>query len=185
MVIIDQIDACNDGKDRPRELTKIDRVIIHKIGPSLGSTGAEIAKAFRDTSTPYSAGRYTGAEMPYTFVIRQNNGNIIDQCLKLTDVGPHAKRWNTSGIGVALIGDFSLKGEPPTNDQWCSVIELCTVLYGYGLSIHGHTELPGSSSDPAKQCPGPLFDLDMLRSEVHFRAEEMKIQNLLNVGMVI
>ena len=116
--------------------------------------------------------------MPYTFIIRTDGS--IDQCLGLKDIGPHAKRWNTQSVSIAVIGDFTRHS--PTDEQWLSLIELCIELNSYGLTIHGHTELPGSSSDPAKQCPGPLLDLDQLRAEVAFRVEERRLNQLLDAG---
>lgn len=178
MVIFDRVAECDDGKPRERKLVKLQKVIIHKIGKELGSTGVEVAKAFKDTSK-YAAGSYTGGQMPYTFVIRVDGS--IDQCLGLEDIGPHAKRWNTESVSIAVLGDFT-KHEP-TPDQWISLIELCIELASYGLTIHGHTELPGSSSDPAKQCPGPLLDLDALRSEVNFRVEERRLIQMLDAGV--
>ena len=178
MVIFDRINECDDGKPRERELVKLKKVVVHKIGASLGATGPEIARAFRDTSKN-AAGAWTGGQMPYTFIIRVDGS--IDQCLSLKDTGPHAKRWNTESVSIALIGDFT-KHEP-TEEQWLSLIELCIELASYGLTIHGHTELPGSSSDPAKQCPGPLLDLDALRAEVAFRVEERRIVGLLDAGV--
>jgi len=88
MVIFDRINECDDGKPRERELVKLKKVVVHKIGKELGSTGVEIARAFRDTSK-YAAGSYTGGQMPYTFIIRVDGS--IDQCLTLKDTGPHAK----------------------------------------------------------------------------------------------
>jgi hypothetical protein len=178
VVVINQIRLCDDGKTRDRDLTKVDKVVVHQIGESLGKTGAQIAASFRDTSK-FAAGSYTGGEMPYSFVIRTNG--IIDQCLRLTDTGPHAKRWNSSSVSIALIGDFN-KHEP-TNEQVCSLIELCVPLYAYGMSIHGHTELPGSSSDPAKRCPGKLLDMDVIRSEVHFIQESNTMAAVRDFGI--
>ena len=180
MVIINQIAACDDGKDRPREIGKIQKIVIHKIGEELGKTGASIAKSFMDTSK-YAAGSYTGGQMPYTFIIRTDG--TIDQCLRLTDTGPHAKRWNSTSVSIALIGDFT-KHEP-TNEQMCSLIELCCPLYTYGMTIHGHTELQGASSDAKKDCPGRLLDLDALRSEVHFRHETAALEEFLDANGTI
>lgn len=178
MVIFDKIAECDDGKPRARELVKLQKLVIHKIGKELGGTGPEIAAAFRDTSK-YAAGSYTGGQHPYTFIIRVDGS--IDQCLGIKDTGPHAKRWNSQSVSVALIGDFTK--HPPTDDQWLSLIELCIEFASYGLTIHGHTELPGSSSDPKKACPGPLLDLDLLRSEVAFRVEERRLSALLDSGV--
>ena len=180
MVVINQIEECNDGKDRPREISRIEKVVVHKIGPALGETGAAIARSFRDTSK-FAAGSYTGGQMPYTFIIRTDG--TIDQCLQLTDIGPHAKRWNTSSVSIALIGDFT-KHEP-TNAQFCSLIELCVPLYSYGMTIHGHTELPGSSGDPSKQCPGAYLDLNLLRTEVHYRHLTATLDAITESGILI
>jgi hypothetical protein len=178
--VINKITECDDGKPRMREISKIEKVVVHKVGDSLGETGPEIARSFKDTSK-YAAGSYTGGEMPYTFIIRKDG--TIDQCLPMTDTGPHARKWNSSSVSVACIGDFTKHA--PTNEQECALIDLLTALAGYGLTIHGHTELPGSSSDPKKQCPGPHLDLNAMRNEVKYKLETKRLEALLDVGIKI
>ena len=101
----------------------------------------------------------------------------------MTDTGPHARKWNSSSVSVACIGDFTKHA--PTNEQECALIDLLTALAGYGLTIHGHTELPGSSSDPKKQCPGPHLDLNAVRNEVKYKLETKRLEALLDVGIKI
>ena len=168
--VLNKITECDDGKPRMREISKIDKVVVHKVGDSLGETGPEISRSFKDTSK-YAAGSYTGGQMPYTFIIRKDG------------TSPHAKRWNSSSVSVACIGDFTKHA--PTNEQECALIDLLTALAGYGLTIHGHTELPGSSSDPKKQCPGPHLDLNAMRNEVKYKLETKRLEALLDVGIKI
>ena len=167
-IINNIITRCDDGKPRSRKFETVDKLIIHRIGESLGTTGEEIAEAFRDTSK-WAAGSYTGGEMPYHFIIRKDG--TIDQCLTLGDHAPHARRWNASGLAVALIGDF--RKHAPTPEQWDALKRFCGLWVLYGLKLYGHTELPGGSKDPSKSCPGNMLDMDELRREAEAHAAEL------------
>ncbi len=180
--INDMLAESDDGRHRERSIESVTMAVVHQIGPSLGHTGAEIALAFQDVSTPHSAGQYTGQEMPYTWVIRCDPVGTIDQCLALTDTGPHAKRWNAKSCSIAVVGEFNR--HEPNNGQICSLIDLLVLLHGAGITeIHGHTELPGATSDPLKRCPGKHLDMDAIRKEVAFRVREQGIRDLLDAGV--
>jgi len=176
--VINKISECDDGKPKPRTIERIEKFVVHRIGDSLGETAEEIAAAFRDTSK-YAAGSYTGAQQPYTWIIRKDG--TIEQALAMTDTGPHAKRWNSSSVSVALIGDFT-KHEP-TEAQWDSLVNLSVAMLRMGFTIHGHTELPGSSSDLKKQCPGHLCDMNKLRKEATSKLHESALEQLLEMGI--
>jgi hypothetical protein len=54
------------------------------------------------------------------------------------------------------------------------------------MTIHGHTELgEGATSDPKKECPGPLVPLDELRSEVALMRESKILEKVREVGIVL
>jgi N-acetyl-anhydromuramyl-L-alanine amidase AmpD len=112
------------------------------------------------------AGPVTGYQMPYTFVIGADGE--VEQALKLSDFGPHARAWNTKGVGIACVGDFRVD-EPPAV-QYNALVWLCTViakwLPGGANSIYGHDELGGARTDVAKQCPGHRLNMHRLRHHV-------------------
>ena len=150
MHIRNKIDICDDGKPRSRKFEHVDKLIIHRIGDTLGETGVEIA-----------AGSYTGGNMPYHFVIRKTG--VIDQCLTLGDNAPHARRWNASGLAVAVVGDFRV--HEPTLAQREALKAFCGLWLLYGLEVVGHDELPGASKDKNKQCPGHKLEMNQLRHD--------------------
>mgnify|MGYP003112647175 CR=1 FL=1 len=176
--VINKIAECDDGKPKPRKIQRIEKFVVHRIGDSLGETAEEIAVAFRDTSK-YAAGSYTNAQQPYTWIIRKDG--TIEQALAMTDTGPHAKRWNTRSVSVALIGDFTK--HKPTDAQWDSLVNLSVAMLRMGFTIHGHTELPGSSGDLNKRCPGPHLNMEQLRKEARSKINEAALQHLLDMGI--
>lgn len=163
--IINQIDKSSGLAPRTRKLEKISKLVVHRIGASVGRSGLEVSDAFRDTSK-YAPGSYTGGQLAYHFIIREDG--TVDQCLRLRDVGLHAAKFNTCSIGIALVATHeTFTKYAPTPEQWESLISLCRLLAAPGVTIHGHTELGrDATSDPTKDCPGPMVDLDTLRSEV-------------------
>lgn len=165
MLVRNRIAACDDGKPHSRALKDIDRVVVHRIDRELGLDAVAIARSFRDRSSMYSAGMYTNGEMPYTFVICEDGA--VDQSLELSDAGPHARKWNTPAVGIAVIGDF--REHVPKAAQWVNLVELSVELLRWlGLSstgLYGHDELPGGSVDPLKKCPGKHLDMHALRLE--------------------
>lgn len=166
--VINCIDALDDGRHRERGISRIKKLILHRVGKdipnnlSLGDTGPEIAKQF--LFNPEVA-KYTGGQNPYTFYIDPGVGKIW-QALPIDEVGNHARRWNVPGLGIALIGDY--RHEEPSNALWGAAKVLCGHLVeALGLTpwdIQGHTESgPGATSTPGKQCPGAKFDVGFFR----------------------
>ena len=175
LFIRNQIAHCSDEKPRGRKFENVDKLIIHRVGASLGGNGPSIAAAFRDQSQ-FAAGSYTGGEMPYHFVLRENG--IIDQCLTLGDHAPHARRFNATGLALAVVGDFRIAA--PGVDQWEALRAFCGLWFLYGLEVYGHDELPGASKDPAKACPGRFLDMNVLRIEASSSADN-EAQSLLQM----
>lgn len=156
--VINRIDDCDDGRRRLIDLNARRLLVIHRCG--LGEDAVTIAEKFKAIEA-------TGYQTPYTFVVRTDGQ--IEQALALADYGPHAKRWNNMGIGLAVVGDF--RRESPTLLQWDSVIRLCSAFAGWATEgVKGHDELPDGTSDKTKQCPGRHFDMDVLRDSIRDRA---------------
>lgn len=163
------IDRLDDGRHRERNLDAIKRIAIHrvgvdkKLGLSLGKNGLEVAKQFLHNP---EVAKYTGGENPYTFIVDPDG--TIWQCLPVDEVGAHARRWNVPALGVAFYGDFRV--DSPTDAQFARGLSLVRHLIGaLGLEpwvVEAHTELPGSSSAPGKECPGEKFDLEFFRTEL-------------------
>lgn len=157
---------CRDGKRHERLPERITVQAHHRISfariddpiDDAMLTGPLIAEQFRD-ETKFAAGSYTGGEMPYTFVGRADG--TIDQCLEVGDTGPHAAAWNARAIGIAWVGDFRRTYMTP--EQQAACIAFSALWMAWGARMHGHTELPGASTNPDKQCPGKLFRLLAIR----------------------
>lgn len=157
----DVIAECDDGKPHDRLLDVIDTVALHRIGASLGHDAPTICARFiKDPEVV----KYTGGEVPYTFFVFSDG--CIQQALPLSDVGRHARVWNTQATGIAFHGDF--REHPPTALQREAGLWLCSVL-ARGLSLgaaafRAHDELPGGSGNPNKRCPGDLFEIKEFRA---------------------
>lgn len=198
--INDIIAQVNDDVPGLRDITKLQKVAVHRCGKDLkndidlGDTAADICAHFTGLNERYpEVAKATGGEVPYTFMIGGGLGapefdGTIWQCLPLSETARHAKRWNQTAIGVAVIADPRVR--PCTPNQMNSLIDLLSLL---SLCIRqkpadcvvGHTELPGSSNDPNKECPGPLLPMDMLRKDVADSRADMALQLALMAGMVL
>jgi N-acetyl-anhydromuramyl-L-alanine amidase AmpD len=124
--------------------------------------------------------------MAYTFVIDEI-GNI-QQAKYLTTKTPHAKKWNSSTIGIACIGDFNVK-EPP-EAQVSACVDLCAFLSFYvnrisTNEIRGHMERPDASSDPNKKCPGRRWDMSKFRIAVGQRMRSVSMAELMIHGVTV
>ena len=177
----DVIKQCDDGKHRTREpLTDIDTIAVHRIGKSLGEDAITICRRFIDDP---EVAKYTGGEVPYAFIIGVGPGSTIWQCLPISEIGAHARRWNKQAIGVACIGDFRKHDMPDV--QYAQLIKLLACLqFGFprDLEIKGHDELPGASSDPNKKCPGDKLSMRAVRRSVWTYLEG---DHLREMGIVI
>lgn len=168
MRIVNRIPDCDDGEHKSINLKDRRLLVFHRCG--LGETAEDIAASFQTIDA-------TGGQMPYSFVIKRDG--TIEQALPVGDYGPHARKWNTFGIGVAVVGDF--RSETPTIMQWDAAIRLCVSFAGWATDgIKGHDELPGGSSDGTKRCPGPMFDMELLRDSVH----DAVAQRLYGAGII-
>lgn len=102
----------------------------------------------------------------------------FETLVQIDQVAYHAKKFNSSTIGIAVFGDFApaerSKYAHPTREQLLTLVDLCLKYRSkYGnLWIKGHTELgPDGTAYPEKltpehACPGSNLDLDALRQAV-------------------
>jgi len=186
------IEDCCDGKITKR-MGEPDKLIFHRISFSHDAEkpiedhdldGPMVAKLFTDTNK-YRPGYYTGGQMPYSFVCTVDG--IIDQCLPVRELAPHAKRWNQTGLSIAVVGDF--KAYDPAPLQWRACVDFAALWMAAGLGLYGHTELPDSSSDPTKECPGERFSMTALRHSACIHAKEIQTverarNRLIRLGVV-
>lgn len=159
-LVEDVIAACGGTNSTRRTIERIGLVVLHRTSLSrhtphnphpvsdLLLDGPQLAKRFRNT------GLGTGGQVPYHFLVLVDG--TVQQLLPLTRVGSHAKGYNTSSIGVAVVGS-DLERRAPLHLQIDALVRLVAVLRGLngGLRVVGHTALPGASTDPGKVCPGP------------------------------
>lgn len=170
----DHIQACDDGRRREREAGTLIGITIHRIDfPERNvASVADIAKAFREVPDARAA---TGGEMPYS-VLALKDGRL-QQALEVGDIGPHARSYNSSTIGLAAHGDFTK--EVYRLNQWSNLAILtawlCVYIGGEPKAlVRGHDERPGGSSDPTKKCPGVFWPMDKFRELVSMRAVEIR-----------
>ena len=106
-------------------------------------------------------GGATGGRDPYALIVRTDGH--VDQMAELGQVTYHAGEFNTSTLGIAVVGNFTERA--PTHEQWQTCVTLAALFGAWGLEHQGHTMLGlGASSDPSKVCPGPRFSLPQLRT---------------------
>lgn len=177
MVITDKTEECTTGKEQPLAWERLTYIVIHRVSlarktksnpdpiPDAMLDGPELAKVFRDR------GLGTGGKPPYHFLVCQ--GGTIDQLLPITKRGAHAIGYNAMSVAVAVVGDFRHKTPAPAQEQ--AIVELCAALVPVkrnGLLIVGHTDVPGSSADENKVCPGAYLSTPDLVRKVRDRLQE-------------
>jgi hypothetical protein len=73
------------------------------------------------------------------------------------ETGAHCKGHNRTAIGIALIGNFELPGQKPSEEQMAALAELTAYLmlrYNIpGAAVQLHREVPGART----LCPGKSF----------------------------
>ena len=161
------------GQPKSRPLYDIDTIVVHRISVAhvhgFDDTPLGIASFFETHPEGIAA---CGGSPPYHFLIDAKG--IIHQALRLLEVANGAKGYNRRGIQVALIGNFTK--QPPTPEQLRAAEQLCAALSLFHLDIIGHTEKPGTSADPTKDCPGRHLDLPKFRAMVKLRAAAISQQ---------
>ena len=163
-------------KNPERDISKVDTLVIHRIG--VGANGDEVNKWF--AANP----EHTGGLAPYHFVV---GGYGVDQCLALSQRGEHvAGGMNTRSIGIACIGDFRHHMMLPAQEAHLQAIIRVLNAYLGGLKVIGHTEAgPKATKQPGKQCPGKYVDLDGLRNLITIPAQLADHMLLVRHGVVV
>lgn len=174
-VDIPNVPGTRSGKTRA--ISDIDTAIFHRIhvGNPESDDAAAIAKFFMDEGKKWIGTHH----MPYPFIIprAQPSGRLVlvEQCVPLWAVTPHAKAWNTRAVGIGVVGDF--RKQAPTAKQkaaclWLAqrLADVCTphlklrrtaTKKNFLVTVHG--ALTTATSDPEKliggkeECPGPMF----------------------------
>lgn len=114
-----------------------------------------------------SMATYTAGLFPYHVMIRRDG--VAEQAIPLDTAGAHAQRYNVNTLAVAYIGEHDCNAKQrETLEQ--VVTALC--LHTRTFAIVGHSDLPGSSRDPAKVCPHLSFPMDAVRRGVASRLPE-------------
>lgn len=178
--IENRIADCFDGRGDPLSTAAVWYLVIHRLGAELGDDAAVIARAFRNT-TPDGAGYGTGGRMPYHFLVFPDGR--VAQCLPLDRAGAHAMKWNSKSIGIACLGDFRLHPMPSVQES--SLIDLCSMLrlLVAGVQMIGHTDLPESSTDVLKVCPGKEINLSLLRAKTAARTIALSADLIARSGV--
>jgi len=154
--IFDRRAECDDGKHRQRGV-KITGVMMHMFGVPGVHDASGIARFYRHNP------EWTGGQMPYTYVVDQFGG--VELALDLGEVGPHARRWSAPHVGIVGVGDFN--ASKPRQEQWESAGIVCALLSrAYDCPVFGHTETPGATKYPGKQCPGRHWPMGEFRDFV-------------------
>lgn len=149
-----------------RKLRDITHLVIHRIsvmGAKLPDTPEGIATFFSTHPEGIAA---TGGKASYHFLVAPDG--IVHQCVPLTEVAQGAKNYNTRGIQIGFIGDFTKRA--PTPEQLVAGEQLCAVLKLYAEEIVGHTEDPKATAHAGKQCPGKFFPLEDFKKHVNVKA---------------
>lgn len=187
MEIIDIIEQSRKSGAPTRAVHQLSTIAIHRVGVDL-ETGVDLGSppdiCRRFIDDPEIA-KYTGGQVPYTFMVDRDG--TIWQPLSLSDIAPHARRWNHTAVGIACVGDF--RHEPPTKAQRFSLEEFCAELVqmlGLNTSaVKGHDELPGGSADPSKRCPGKYLNMDALGLSVAEMIKTTAGLRLMSAGVVL
>ena len=201
----------DDGKHRQRDSTAINRIAVHRCGVDLiwnqliGYDAISICDAFagRDPKWRDTVAKATGNEIPYSFMIGGNLGpeefdGLIWQTLPVFEVGAHARRWNTTAIGVAVIADPRVR--PCSEAQRRALIHLLADLcQAFTISppfadddgvwyLAAHDELP-SAADAGKHCPGKYLPMNEIRrsvaAEIAKRNRTDALNRLIAAGMTV
>lgn len=104
-------------------------------------------------------GAYTGGKQPYSFLLRTSG--IIHQVASVSDITPHAARWNRRAVSTAVAGNFTR--HDPTWIQENTLAVWLALWLAFGQRVLGHTEA-GGSADPKKECPGAKLKLPLVRN---------------------
>lgn len=110
------------------------------------------------------------SDIGYHIGIEDDGGKIVvKEGRKLAYIGGHAKEFNSTHIGLCVIGNFDV--EVPPLDKWTATIDIVAYfrkLFSLTIdSIVGHRETFTLRGVPVeKTCPGKLWNMIKFRSEI-------------------
>lgn len=173
--IINSIAECQDETHTLRPSAAHVGEVIHRFYLEGCECAADIA-AFERTL------EVLGHRMAYQLVVWPDGR--IEQSLCLDALGWHAKGWSRTHLGVAVFGDF--RRHEPTHAQRESLVWLLAGLSRVKGSINfaGHDQMPGSSSDPDKICPGKYLDIGDLHHSVSWALQDSGWRELEGEGLI-
>ena len=179
----------DDGKVHLRDPWAAERIVVHRI--LFGDLDPDSERIAIDTCLRFVEDEnivsVTGGELPYCVLI--DGRGVKSLALAFSDIGRHARKYNSKSLSVAVIGDTRKK--PPTRQQYNETVdclaELCPAhdIDPLGADsadvpyLAGHDEFPGGSSDPNKQCPGIYMPMAQVRHDVADRIANNARQRLL------
>lgn len=112
---------------------------------------------------------YTGG-VGYHLLFERRDGNVIYEIGRPFDVpGAHAKKYNSSHMGICFVGNYSKVG--PDEEIWKNALEVCRIMMGYfefpRERVIAHRETYVILGEPVqKDCPGSAWPMDRFRSEL-------------------
>lgn len=160
MAILDLTHLAEDCKNR--RLDAVNGIVLHR--SHVADTAFDTAIWFRDNP------QYTGGKPPYHIMI-EKSGRIV-QLVPFSKIAPGARIANKTKIQLAFCGDF--REHTPTIQQFVvgqSVVRELSWWIGQ-VNVFRHDEIPGSSGDPSKVCPGERLNVEAFRdlASVDFEA---------------
>ena len=185
---------------RHRDLVDIDTLVVHRCGKDLiynhdfGDTAQEICDVFLGRVPKYAAvARAVGSKVPYSFIIGGNLGasqwdGVLWQCLPMHVIGPHARAWNSRGIGIGIIADP--RKQEPSEAQRATLVRLLALLcmglrLDASVAIRSHDSLVEGSTDTRKRCPGDLLSMTEIRTDVVDAMEDRGLELLKSLSIAL
>ena len=158
-----------------RSLARVDTQVFHRI--HAGAPDTDSAIDISRLSTREGPQWIGSSHMPYHFVIpkAQPTGKvvIVEACVPLTRITPHALDWNARSVSVGVVGDF--RERAPTAKQKAACLWITQRIKDFltpsmrlvprkrEFLVTVHSSLTSGTRNPAKlaggtdECPGPFF----------------------------
>jgi len=171
--VVDVTDECKLGKPARKRDAVVDHIILHRFD---GNAIPHWPRVVDAVGMAYCFAthvdlRDTVGRMAYSIVVTPSG--VVEQAVPLSKYTPHARRWNRRSIGVAVMGDF--RNHPPTTEQEFALAWLVPALACYyGAKVVRHDDLPGSSSQKGKVCPGRFLNVEGLAAWTRTGAQFVK-----------
>lgn len=162
------------------------RLVLHRCTVPGVDKSDGMHRAYHDMSTRQSAGSWTGGKVPY-HSLYVPGARELKVFLPHWAKSPHARSWNAAGYGLAIYQDF--RASVPSEKTWLDLLQIVDTLTGLWdipvEAVAGHTEHPGASADPHKDCPGRFFDLERFRFDlVRCRSVDSPLKSHSDVALI-